>query len=59
MEYSLEEEIIEIDEEEIEFEITSNQEIRINKAVMHILDTNAGIPVLSEMFLNIGDGIGD
>jgi hypothetical protein len=55
----LEEEIFEIDEEEIEFEITANQELRINKAVMHILDTNAGIPVLSEMFLNIGDGIGD
>ncbi|WKY47123.1 nucleoid-associated protein [Eubacteriaceae bacterium ES3] len=53
----MEEEIFEEINEEIV--LAPDRDIRINKAVMHILDTNAGIPVLSEMFLNIGEGVGD
>lgn len=28
-------------------------EININKAILHVLDTNANIPVLSDMLLNM------
>lgn len=30
-----------------------SNEISINKAILHVLDTNAGIPVLSDMLLNM------
>ncbi len=39
--------------------ITVDNEVRLNKAIMHVLDTNAGVPVLSEMFLNMSEGVGD
>lgn len=35
------------------------KQITINKGILHVLDTNAGIPVLSDMLLNLSDGIKD
>jgi hypothetical protein len=32
-------------------------EISINKAILHVLDTNASIPVLSDMILNMSQGV--
>lgn len=34
-----------------------SKDIIINKSILHVLDTNAGIPVLSDMLLNMTDGV--